>query len=133
MPSKSGARSATSQMDASEQLNRMAAFNGAAMEIFTQACQAYAIGVATLNSEIASFVNARVSQDVELGQALCRCDEWSEAMSLQQDWMRRATQEYLSEAGRLINLASKVAKDNWEPIYERTNDTLMELGKSGTQ
>jgi len=37
------------------------------MEIFTQACQAYAVGMATLNSEVVSFVNARVNQDVELG------------------------------------------------------------------
>lgn len=133
MPRKLEARAATSQVDASEQLKQMAAFNDAAVEIFTQACQAYAVGVATLNGEIANFVNARVSQDVELGQALCRCGKWSDAMDLHQDWMRRATQEYLSEASRLIDLASKVTKNNWEPIYERTNDTLIELGKTKTQ
>lgn len=85
--------------------------------------------MATLNNEVMSFVNARVNQDVELGQALCRCGKWSDAMDLQQDWMRRATQEYLSEASRLIDLASEVTKNNWEPIYERTNHTLTNLGK----
>jgi hypothetical protein len=99
------------------------------MEIFTQACQAYAVGMATLNSEVVSFVNARVNQDVELGQALCRCGKWLDAMDLQQNWARQATQEYLGEASRLIDLASKVAKDNWEPIYERANHTLTNMGK----
>ena len=99
------------------------------MEIFTQACQAYAVGMATLNSEVVSFVNARVNQDVELGQALCRCGKWLDAMDLQQNWARQATQEYLGEANWLIDLASKVAKDNWDPIYERANLSLSNLGK----
>ena len=127
MPSKIAQTSASSSTDPSAQLANVAALNGATMEIFTQACQAYAVGMATLNGEVMSFVNVRVNQDVELGQALCCCGKWSDAMDLQQDWMHQATQEYLGEASRLIDLASKVARDNWEPIYERANHTLTNL------
>ena len=70
-----------------------------------------------------------MNQDVELGQALCRCGKWLDAMDLQQNWARQATQEYLGEASWLIDLASKVAKDNWDPIYERANLSLSNLGK----
>ena len=129
MPRKIAQTSATSSTDPKAQLASVAALNGATMEIFTQACQAYAVGMATLNSEVMSFVNARVNQDVELGHALCRCGKWSDAMDLQQNWVCQATQEYLGETCRLIELASTVAKDNWEPVYERANHTLTTLGK----
>ena len=129
MPSKIVSTSTDPSTDPSAQLASVAALNGATMEIFTQACQAYAVGMATLNSEVVSFVNARVNQDVELGQALCRCGKWLDAMDLQQNWARQATQEYLGEASWLIDLASKVAKDNWDPIYERANLSLSNLGK----
>ena len=129
MPSKIVPTPTNPSTDPSAQLASVAALNGATMEIFTQACQAYAVGMATLNSEVVSFVNARVNQDVELGQALCRCGKWLDAMDLQQNWARQATQEYLGEASWLIDLASKVAKDNWDPIYERANLSLSNLGK----
>ena len=129
MPSKIVQKSANSSTDPSAQLASVAALNGATMEFFTQACQAYAVGMATLSSEVMSFASGRVNQDVELGHALCRCGKWSDAMDLQQDWMHQATQEYLGEASRLIDLTSKVAKDNWEPIYERANHALTNLDK----
>ena len=129
MPSKIVPTPTNPSTDPSAQLASVAALNGATMEIFTQACQAYAVGMATLNSEVVSFVNARVNQDVELGQALCRCGKWLDAMDLQQNLARQATQEYLGEASWLIDLASKVAKDNWDPIYERANLSLSNLGK----
>ena len=129
MPSKIVPTPTNPSTDPSAQLASVAALNGATMEIFTQACQAYAVGMATVNSEVVSFVNARVNQDVELGQALCRCGKWLDAMDLQQNWARQATQEYLGVASCLIDLASKVAKDNWDPIYERANLSLSNLGK----
>ncbi len=70
-----------------------------------------------------------MTREVESGQALCRCGNWSEFVDLQQDWARQTTEEYLGEARRIIELASTVAKDNWEPVYVRPNHTLTTLGK----
>ena len=130
MPSKSKAVSEASKMDTNEQLQRMAAVNGAAMEIFAQACQAYAKGVAALNGELMGFVNTCLNRDDELGRALSQCSDWSDAVNLQQDWAQQATQEYLAEAGRLTELASKVTKESWEPVYDRADKVLTEFNKS---
>ena len=54
---------------------------GAAMEIFSQACQAYASGLATLNGELMSFVTTRLKHDAELGRALAKCSDWADAWS----------------------------------------------------
>lgn len=130
MPSKSNTTPATSQEGAAEQLDRMAAFNGEAMEVFVQACQAYVSGVATLNGELMGFVNTRLNHDAELSQALSQCGNWSDAANLQQNWAQQATQEYLAEANRLTELASKVAKESWEPVYDRASHIMTELNKT---
>ena len=111
MPQKATKETADTQVGANPQLENVAELNSAAIEILTHACQAYTLGMASLNSELASFMNARVNRDVQLGHDLVQCNNWSEAVELQQDWARQATQEYLDEAGRLVDLASKVAKD----------------------
>ncbi len=131
MPSKSKATSEASKASTNEQLERMTAFNGTAMEIFSQACQAYASGVATLNGELMGFVNSRLNRDVELGRALSQCSNWSDAVNLQQDWAQQANQEYLAKASRLMELSSKVAKESWEPVYDQANQVLTQINKPG--
>ena len=129
MPSKSKAEAERSRSSPNQRPNQMAVANGAAMEIFVQACQAYATGVATLNGELMGFVTARLNRDVELSRALCRCANWSDAIDLQQDWAQQATQEYLAEAGRITDLASRVVTESWQPVYERANKALTKFGK----
>ncbi|MEE9159080.1 MAG: phasin family protein [Gammaproteobacteria bacterium] len=130
MPSKSKPTPTTSQEGATDQLGRMTAFNGDAMEVFAQACQAYVSGVATLNGELMGFVSARLSRDAELSQAVSLCGNWSDAVNLQQRWAQQATQAYLAEASRLTEMASKVAKENWEPVYDRAGQIMTELNKT---
>ncbi len=129
MPRKSKATSEASKARTNEQLERMTACNGTAMEIFAQSCQAYASGVATLNGELMGFVNSRLNRDVELGRALSQCSNWSDAVNVQQDWAQQANQEYLAEASRLMELSSKVAKESWEPVYDQANNVLTEFNK----
>ena len=131
MPRKSKATSEASKARTNEQLERMTACNGTAMEIFAQSCQAYASGVATLNGELMGFVNSRLNRDVELGRALSQCSNWSDAVNLQQDWTQQANQEYLAEASRLMDLSSKVAKVSWEPVYDRATQVLTQITKPG--
>ena len=113
-----------------EQKEGMAAFNSEAAEILAAACEACANGVATLNGELMGFVSTRLNHDMELSRALSQCANWSDAVNLQQDWARQATEEYLAEASRLTELASKVAKENWESVYERANRMMMEINKT---
>lgn len=122
--------SASASTTVGEPLEQVAQLNGAAMEVFTQACQAYAGGLATWNSEIMSFMNRRLQHDADLGRALAKCENWEQASAVQQDWTRKASTEYLAEAGKLMEFASKAAKDDWQPVYERANHALAELQKT---
>lgn len=129
MSSKPKATANAPPPTADEQLERMGALGGAAFEIFSQACRAYTTGVAQLNGELMNFVDSRLSRDAKLGNALSKCHDWSDAVDLQQDWARQATQDYLAETSKLMELGSMVARDSWQPVYERANQALAEFSK----
>jgi hypothetical protein len=112
---------------ASQQFESMAAFNGAAMAMFTEALQAYSKGFAAFNGEMMGFMNTRLRHDAELGRALVKCEDWSKAAELQQDWARKAAAEYLTEAGKLMEVASKAARENLETVYQRSNQAFEKL------
>ena len=129
MASKSEGSAKVTQTQASDQLEFMGAFSGTAFEVFSQACLAYASCAAQLNGELMGFANTRMNRDVELSHALSKCDSWPNAVGLQQDWAQQAMQEYMAEASKLVELASKVASESWAPVYERADQALAELNK----
>ena len=120
MPRTSKKTPASFPNEITEQWGQMTAINGDAMQAFAQACQAYASCIASLNKEFMGFVSTRLDRDVELSQALTQCGNWSDAVDLQQKWARQATEEYMTEAGRITALASNLAKEAWKPVYRAT-------------
>ncbi len=124
MTSRSKGPTKASRENTNDEFERMGALNGSIVESFTQACQAYATGVTTLNAELMGFANTRANRDVDLGEALSKCENWSDAVGLQQDWAQQAWQEYLAEASRLVELSAKIAQGSWVPVYERANRAL---------
>ena len=105
--------------DNGERLADLAAFNGVAMEMIADGWSAYARGLAALNGEVLGFVNLRLRQDTDLARAMTRCDSWEDALGLQRDWARQATEQYTAEASKLGELASGVAQESWQPFYAR--------------
>lgn len=118
------------EADPTEQFEIVTAINGAAMDIFSQACQAYASGLATVNSELVSFVNTRLKHDAELGEALAKCRNWTDAATLRQDWAQTASVEYLAEASRLMEVTAEVSKESWKPVSARSEQAVGEPLKS---
>ena len=129
MSSKPKTTPVASQEEITEQLGGMAAFNGETMQAFAQTCQAYTSCVSTLNKELMGFVSTRLDRDVELSQALSHCGDWSDAVDLQRRWAQQATEEYMTEAGRITELASKIAKESRESVYDRTNRVMTDIEK----
>ncbi len=110
-----------------EALKRMTAMNGMAGEVMAEAMKAYMQGVSAWNDEVMKFMKLRMDHDMELSESLAKCRSFEEATRLQQAWMQQTTEEYLAEASKLMELASKTATENWAPIYERANKALTEF------
>ena len=115
------------QVEVSEQLARMAAFNGAALDMLTRVGQAYFNSISALNEEMMKFMALRMQHDAEFGQSLTKCDNWASAADLQRGWVQEAGEEYFAEAGKLLELASKVTVESWKPVQERASKALNEL------
>ena len=115
------------QVEVSEQLERVAAFNGAALDMLTRMGQAYFNSISALNEEMMKFMALRMQHDAEFGQSLTKCDNWASAADLQRGWVQEAGEEYFAEAGKLLELASKVTVESWKPVQERASKALNEL------
>lgn len=129
MPRKTTATTRTSQAGASKSQDPFAAFNGAAAETLARTCEACTNGAATMNAEVMRFLNTRLSRDIELGEAVTKCENWAGVINVQQEWARQATQDYFAEASKIMQLAAKLTQESWEPVYEQTNQVLTELEK----
>lgn len=127
MPRKTTATTRTSQASAREAQDPIAAFNGAAAETVVRTCEACTSGAATMNAEVMGFINTRLTRDIELGEAVTKCENWAGVVDLQQEWARQATHDYFTEASKLVQLAVKLTQESWEPVYEQTNQMLAEL------
>jgi hypothetical protein len=104
------------QAEATEQLERMSEAGGAVADAMAKWTQVCLDGMTQLNGEVFGFVNDRLRRDVDLGQSLARCSNWAEAASLQQDWARRAMQDYFSESSKLLQLMSKTTLEGLDPV-----------------
>ncbi|MDH3596859.1 MAG: phasin family protein [Rhodospirillales bacterium] len=122
--------SKTTQAELTGQLEQIAAFNGAAMDMISRAGQAYFNSVTALNEELMRFAALRMQHDAEFGQTLTKCQDWSAAAELQQGWVREASEEYFAEAGKLFELASKATIEGWKPVQKRATQALDDLQKT---
>lgn len=105
----------------------LALASGTTMQALMRASDAMLKGVMALSQEMSEFTNARLRQNVERSETLLRCSDPAEAFGLQCDFAQKATQQYLTEANRLMALATAVTGKCWEPIEECTRETLGRL------
>lgn len=110
----------------------MMAVNATAMDVFTRACRASFSGWASMNSEMADFMAKRFKHDADLSASLARCDNWEDAVALQRDWARSAAEEYVEEANRLMELSSKLASDQWKPVWEQADEMVSTIAKNSS-
>lgn len=129
MPNETKKTKRTPEMGEREDLGAFVAFNGVAAETFMKSCQAYSDRAATMNAEVMSFINGRLTRGIEFSETVCRCKNWADVVSLQQRWAREATEEYLSEARKLTELAANLTTESWEPLIEQAGQTIADLNK----
>jgi hypothetical protein len=106
----------------------IAAASGTAMQAVIRASDAMLKGMVALNREMPEFANARLRENVERSGTLLRCTDPASAFNLQFDFARKATQQYLEEANRLMALATQMSGKCWEPIEECAKEALGRLG-----
>lgn len=96
---------------ADKQAATFSAFQGPFVEATSQAVGRYVEGIAELNQEMTRFVAGRLRYDAEFGHALTGCGSLVQAAEMQQEWMKKATDDYLAEAQRLGEIGQKIVTE----------------------
>lgn len=93
---------------ADKQAATLTAFQGPLVEATSQAFGRYVEGMAELNQEMTRFVAQRLRYDAEFGHALAGCGSFVQAAEMQQEWMKKAADDYMTEAKKLGEIGQKV-------------------------
>jgi len=104
--------------------------NTATMDAFLRASEAVLKGMASLNEEVMSFADKRIRASIDTGQSLVKCSNFAEAMELQSEFARSATEDYMEEASKLLNLSAEVTKEGIAPWETQAKETAALLGKT---
>jgi hypothetical protein len=81
-------------------------------------------GMMSLGQEMSEFATARLRENMEFTSTVMRCGDPQEAVRLEMDYARHATQQYLDEASRLMNMATELSQNGWAPLEAATRETL---------
>lgn len=98
----------------------MWAANGTMLSTWFRFGQSYNEGFSLMGQEVLDFSRARLSKNAVAAQSIAHCKDWSEASRIQQDWLRATTEEYVTEMGKLFQLAVKTTMDSCRPPQDQT-------------
>lgn len=96
-------------------------------EAFVQSNEAILSSMAVLNTEIATFCNKRLSENVERSESLKDCSDAEEAFGIQWDFCQRATTQYLNQTSNLLGIMAKMTGDFLTPLQEQQRIMLRRL------
>lgn len=100
--------------------------NGVSVDLapWIKASEAMLNGMMSFGQEMSQFATARLRENMEFTSTVMRCGDPQEAVRLEMDYARHATQQYLNEASKLMQIATEVSQKGWEPLETVTRETL---------
>jgi phasin protein len=90
-------------------------------------------GAAAFCEEMFYFANARLRHNVETSQNVSRCKSPTEFLETQADYARTATEQYLVEPIKLIDLAAKATMESWAPVQRLAQPAGETAGREGAR
>jgi hypothetical protein len=122
--SGNGNGGAAAGRDNGQDSGRDARINGVDLTPWIKASEAMFNGMMSLGQEMSEFATARLRENMEFTSTVMRCGDPQEAVRLEMDYARHATQQYLDEASRLMNMATELSQNGWAPLEAATRETL---------
>lgn len=104
----------------------LAAMNGQMSKTMLTATDICLKNFAAWQKEVAEFTQRRASTNTRLLRSLPGCANWEDVMSLQQDWLKTAGEDYLDETGRMMSLNQRIV----DGLYAAAADEAAEVARS---
>jgi hypothetical protein len=96
-------------------------------ETFVQSNEAILAGMGALNSEMATFCNERLHENVESSGSFMGCSDSEDAVKIQWDFCQRATEQYLNQTSNLLGIMAKMTGDFLTPFQEQQRSMVRRL------
>jgi hypothetical protein len=107
-----------------EEITALLGNNGENFEAIVRANEALASGMAAWGQEVMGFASKRLSENMKRSESLMQCKDPEQAFDLTCDFARKATEQYLEEANKLLGLVSDISRSCWTPLERRTKEAL---------
>lgn len=98
------------------------AFNGPIASSMLRSSEVFAKGMQTMPAEIAGFIGRRVKTDAKLFSDCAKCDGWDEVVSLQQNWLKQTSEDYMKEANQMMALSQTLLSDAAKAAIQAAKD-----------
>jgi Phasin protein len=85
--------------------------------------------VSAMGQEVTEFAAGQLRHTMELPVALTRCADPREAFEVGCNHARMATQQFLDETSKIIDLEVQMSQRCLAPLQDLTKETLGQLGK----
>lgn len=89
-------------------LKELADFNRRSVHAMAEMNRRMFHAMLTVQSEVLSFTQRRLAEDVATMRTLAACDEKEEAIRIVQDFQARAIEDFSREASELVRLGAEV-------------------------
>jgi hypothetical protein len=80
--------------------------------------QRFAKAMSEWNTEVGQFLSHRLSCNLDTIARITKCGNLQEVISIQMEWFRDATDEYLKEIGKLTQINGEIVSDALRPVQE---------------
>jgi hypothetical protein len=99
------------------------------LEAFVRANEAIMNGMAAISSEMLTFGNKRLRENIERSESLVDCKDAEQAFRIQIEFIRSATQQYLEQTTNMLSIMTKMTENFFTPFQERTRESLRDWNK----
>jgi hypothetical protein len=98
----------------------MMAMNNAFMEATSEAFQSYMKAMMSISEALLSFATSRIQCNLRTSEELMRCRALPDAMRVQQEWLREASDQYINEATKIVDIATQSTIKGFSPLVQRS-------------
>jgi len=102
------------------------------MEAMTAATNIAAQGFGAVNQAWLAFAKSTIERNSAVAEAICTSKDHASAVELQADWARSSFDNYVTESGKISEMAIKTANDAVAPIRARVDGAVEKFAESAS-
>jgi len=118
------------EFDATGSVEELTSIGRSNFEAFVKASQIATQGYGACAQTALDFARSALERNAETAQAVLASKNVQDATEVQSTWARGAFDTYVSQAGKLTEMTTKVTSEAFAPIQARIDETVTKTAKA---